>query len=119
MLIPYKPYFASFVIDSCSFTFLTIFQWLVKNINKKVDKSTLTNGPGTAGTIYIFLLNKYMWLYSHCFHHLVYYAFPFGVDKGPSGLTSNSTSSAKVIYPDTSQMVIYDPRQKPGMSLYR
>ncbi|XP_006481295.1 cleavage stimulation factor subunit 77 isoform X2 [Citrus sinensis] len=58
-------------------------EWLVKNINKKVDKSALSNGPGI-------------------------------VDKGPSGLTSNSTTSATVIYPDTSQMVIYDPRQKPG-----
>ncbi|GAY32407.1 hypothetical protein CUMW_002210 [Citrus unshiu] len=61
-------------------------EWLVKNINKKVDKSALSNGPGI-------------------------------VDKGPSGLTSNSTTSATVIYPDTSQMVIYDPRQKPGIGI--
>lgn len=61
-------------------------EWLVKNINKKVDKSALSNGPGI-------------------------------VDKGPTGLTSNSTTSATVIYPDTSQMVIYDPRQKPGTGI--
>lgn len=61
-------------------------EWLVKNINKKVDKSALSNGHGI-------------------------------VDKGPSGLTSNSTPSATVIYPDTSQMVIYDPSQKPGTGI--
>ncbi|KAL6963886.1 Cleavage stimulation factor subunit 77 [Sarracenia purpurea var. burkii] len=38
------------------------------------------------------------------------------VDKGSSGLTINSNPSAKVVYPDTSRMVIYDPRQKSGPS---
>ncbi|CAK7355911.1 unnamed protein product [Dovyalis caffra] len=36
---------------------------------------------------------------------------PGTVDKGPAGLTSNSNASGKVIYPDTSQTVIYDSRQ--------
>ena len=36
-------------------------------------------------------------------------------DKVSTGLMSNSTVSAKVVYPDTSKMVIYDPRQKSGM----
>ncbi|XP_021592006.1 cleavage stimulation factor subunit 77 isoform X4 [Manihot esculenta] len=34
------------------------------------------------------------------------------VDKDSTGLTSNSAVSTKVIYPDTSCMVIYEPRQK-------
>lgn len=38
------------------------------------------------------------------------------VDRGSSGLTTNSNQSAKVVYPDTSRMVIYDPRQKAGPS---
>ncbi|KAJ0099424.1 hypothetical protein Patl1_19753 [Pistacia atlantica] len=54
----------------------------------KVDKTAFPNGPGVVGT-----------------------------DRGPSGLPSNSTTSAKVIYPDTSQMAIYDPRQKPGIGI--
>ncbi|XP_050379051.1 cleavage stimulation factor subunit 77 isoform X2 [Argentina anserina] len=40
---------------------------------------------------------------------------PERTDKGSTGLTSNSSVSAKVVYPDTNQMVIYDPRQKPGV----
>ncbi|KAH7557046.1 hypothetical protein JRO89_XS11G0036000 [Xanthoceras sorbifolium] len=61
-------------------------EWLAKNINKKVDKFSLSNGPGI-------------------------------VDKGLSGLTSNSTTPGNIIYPDTSQMTIYDPRQKPGSGI--
>lgn len=59
-------------------------EWLSKNINKKIEKSSLANGAGP-------------------------------IDKA-SGLTTNSNSSAKVIYPDTSRMMVYDPRQKPGPS---
>ncbi|XP_059625373.1 cleavage stimulation factor subunit 77 isoform X2 [Cornus florida] len=36
------------------------------------------------------------------------------IDKGLSALETNSNPSVKVIYPDTSRMLIYDPRQKPG-----
>ncbi|GMY30024.1 cleavage stimulation factor subunit 77-like [Fagus crenata] len=61
-------------------------EWLAKNINKKMEKSALPNGPGS-------------------------------VDKVSTGLMSNSTVSAKVVYPDTSKMVIYDPRQKSGMEI--
>ncbi|KAF5190818.1 Cleavage stimulation factor subunit, partial [Thalictrum thalictroides] len=63
-------------------------EWLLKNINKKADKSSLPNG-----------------------------ACSIGAEKGSSGLTTNFKSlgpSAKVVYPDTSRMVVYDPRQKQG-----
>ncbi|KAJ4966109.1 hypothetical protein NE237_017958 [Protea cynaroides] len=62
-------------------------EWLAKNINKKADKSTLTNGTSSMGG-----------------------------EKFSVGLATDSRSSApssKVVYPDTSLMVIYDPRQKP------
>ncbi|EOY19416.1 Tetratricopeptide repeat-like superfamily protein isoform 1 [Theobroma cacao] len=36
------------------------------------------------------------------------------IDKNPSAPTSNSTASVKVLYPDISQMVVYDPRQHSG-----
>lgn len=39
-------------------------------------------------------------------------------DKGTTGLVSNAAGSTKVIYPDTTQMVIYDPRQKPGVQSF-
>ncbi|KAK4601617.1 hypothetical protein RGQ29_010967 [Quercus rubra] len=61
-------------------------EWLAKNINKKMEKSALPNGPGS-------------------------------VDKVSTGLMSNSNVSAKVVYPDISKMVIYDPRQKSGMEI--
>ncbi|XP_052191786.1 cleavage stimulation factor subunit 77 isoform X2 [Diospyros lotus] len=60
-------------------------EWLLKNINKKVERSALANGAGF-------------------------------IDKDSSGPTTNSNPSAKVVYPDTSRMVIYDPRQKSGPS---
>ncbi|KAH7832984.1 hypothetical protein Vadar_002065 [Vaccinium darrowii] len=60
-------------------------EWVSKNVNKKVERSTLANGAAV-------------------------------VDKGSSGLANNSNPSAKVVYPDTSRMVIYDPRQKSGPS---
>lgn len=61
-------------------------EWLAKNINKKVDKPTLLNGVDL-------------------------------VDKGSIGQMNSSklsALSAKVVYPDTSRMVIYDPRQALG-----
>lgn len=39
-------------------------------------------------------------------------------DKVSTGLISNSNVSAKVVYPDTSKMTIYDPRQKSGMRIF-
>ncbi|KAK3024538.1 hypothetical protein RJ639_043730 [Escallonia herrerae] len=60
-------------------------EWLLKNINKKVDKSALANGGGFA-------------------------------DKVSSGLATSLNTTAKVIYPDTSRMVVYDPRQKSDLS---
>ncbi|PON91041.1 N-terminal acetyltransferase A, auxiliary subunit [Trema orientale] len=39
---------------------------------------------------------------------------PGFIDKGTTGLTSNANVTTKVVYPDITQMAIYDPRQKPG-----
>ncbi|PIA53117.1 hypothetical protein AQUCO_00900020v1 [Aquilegia coerulea] len=61
-------------------------EWLLKNINKKADKSAWPNG-----------------------------ACSIGAEKGSSGSSTNfksSAPSAKVVYPDISRMLIYDPRQK-------
>uniref|UniRef100_A0A1J3CDQ4 Cleavage stimulation factor subunit 77 n=1 Tax=Noccaea caerulescens TaxID=107243 RepID=A0A1J3CDQ4_NOCCA len=48
-------------------------EWLVKNMNKKVEKTNLPHGPAATGSV---------------------------------------ASSSKVVYPDTSQMVVYDPTKK-------
>jgi len=37
------------------------------------------------------------------------------VNKPPSGLTGSVASSSKVVYPDTSQMVVQDPTKKSGI----
>ncbi|KAK1370158.1 Cleavage stimulation factor subunit 3 [Heracleum sosnowskyi] len=60
-------------------------EWLSKNIKKKNEKNSLSNG---AAQTY----------------------------KASSGLATGSNQSTKVIYPDTSRMMVYDPRQKPGAS---
>ncbi|XAR59526.1 hypothetical protein NMG60_11015388 [Bertholletia excelsa] len=36
-------------------------------------------------------------------------------DKGSSGMTDISNMTSKIVYPDTSRMVVYDPRQKSGL----
>lgn len=61
-------------------------EWLVKNINKRVERLALPNGSGAT-------------------------------DKVPTGLIRNSTTSAKVVYPDTSKMAIYHPSQTSGMEI--
>ncbi|GKV13350.1 hypothetical protein SLEP1_g24366 [Rubroshorea leprosula] len=64
-------------------------EWLAKNMTKKVEKPAISNGIGIT-------------------------------EKDPtvvSSNSSNSTSSAKVVYPDTSKMVVYDPRQNPGTAM--
>lgn len=38
------------------------------------------------------------------------------IDKTTSGVSSNTNPPAKVVYPDTSKMTVYDPRQIPGRS---
>lgn len=38
------------------------------------------------------------------------------IDKGSTGPTTISNPSPKIVLPDTSRMVLYDPRQKPGGS---
>ncbi|XP_072996994.1 cleavage stimulation factor subunit 77 [Typha latifolia] len=63
-------------------------EWLAKNISKRIEKPNLQNG-GTAS----------------------------GVEKGAIGLATNlkvSPQSTEVFLPDTSRMVIYDPRQTKG-----
>ena len=45
-----------FVLDS---NYLHLFQWLAKNINKKMEKSALPNGPGSVGTLFV---------YMYCYH---------------------------------------------------
>ncbi|XP_020086352.1 cleavage stimulation factor subunit 77 isoform X3 [Ananas comosus] len=62
-------------------------EWLAKNMNK-VDKPTLQNGSSALGS-----------------------------EKAPVGLATNnkvSPPSTKVVLPDTSRMVVYDPRQTKG-----
>ncbi|MBA0784426.1 hypothetical protein Gotri_026695 [Gossypium trilobum] len=59
------------------------YNWLSKNIGKKVDKSALSNGSAMT-------------------------------DKSTSAPSGVPTASLKVLRPDTSQMVIYDPRQLHG-----
>lgn len=63
-------------------------EWLAKNNKKKLDKLTLLNGTSSR-------------------------------DKGSSELMNSKAGipSSKVVYPDTSRMVIYDPRQTNGPEL--
>ncbi|XP_068658399.1 cleavage stimulation factor subunit 77 [Aristolochia californica] len=63
-------------------------EWLAKNVNRKIDKSNLAFGTGS-------------------------------IDKGSSGLTTTqkTNTSSKVVYPDTSKMVVYDPMQPNGSGL--
>lgn len=49
--------------------------------------------------------------------NFIYPSGPGFLDKGTAGLRSNATTSSKVVYPDISQMAIYDPRQKPGTGI--
>ncbi|KAK1404360.1 Cleavage stimulation factor subunit 77 [Heracleum sosnowskyi] len=60
-------------------------EWLSKNIKKKNEKNSLSNGAAQT-------------------------------DKASSGLATGSNQSTKVIYLDTSRMMVYDPKQKPGTS---
>ena len=48
--------FYMLVLDS---NYLHLFQWLAKNINKKMEKSALPNGPGSVGTLFV---------YMYCYH---------------------------------------------------
>ncbi|CAO2205155.1 unnamed protein product [Urochloa humidicola] len=63
-------------------------EWLAKNTVKKVDRSTMLNSSSV-------------------------------LDKGTLGISANARllpQSAKVVRPETSQMVIYDPRQTKDFS---
>ncbi|KAF3778444.1 Cleavage stimulation factor subunit 77 [Nymphaea thermarum] len=68
---------------------LARIEWLAKNINRKGDKTTLPYETGSS--------EKNLAL------------------QAPNSKTG--LASTKVIYPDVSKMVIYDPRQKPGAGL--
>ncbi|XP_060960372.1 cleavage stimulation factor subunit 77 [Cannabis sativa] len=61
-------------------------EWLVNNINKKSDKSTILGGSGF-------------------------------IDKSTAGLISNANVTSNVVYPDVTQMMTYDPRQKLGTGI--
>eukprot|EP01018_Ginkgo_biloba_P004303 Gb_41029 [translate_table: standard] len=67
-------------------------EWLAKNINGKAEKTSFLQGNGMPG------LDK----------------SSFG--QGES--TKSLASSAKVVRPDLSRMVIYDPRQRPGSGYF-
>ncbi|WOK95921.1 cleavage stimulation factor subunit 77 [Canna indica] len=88
------PRYSFMDLRPCSFKdldYLARQEWLVKNINKRVDKSNLPNGVNIMGG-----------------------------DKNSIGVTTNSKMlplSTKVVYPDTSRMVIYDPRQTLGSEI--
>ncbi|XP_056170608.1 cleavage stimulation factor subunit 77 isoform X3 [Syzygium oleosum] len=61
-------------------------------------------------------LSRQEWLSKNISKKLEKPTLPSGpgfVDRGSSGLTSTSIGSADIIRPNTSLMVIYDPRQKP------
>lgn len=60
--------------------------WLAKNMNKKVEKSSVPNGAGE--------------------------------EKSISGVTTTLDQSSKVVYPDITQMAIYEPGQKPGSTAH-
>lgn len=62
--------------------------WLAKNMNNKVEKSSIPNGAGTVGE-----------------------------EKSTSGVASMLEQSSKVVYPDITQMVIYEPAQKVGSTV--
>ncbi|PKA61851.1 hypothetical protein AXF42_Ash008683 [Apostasia shenzhenica] len=62
-------------------------EWLARNIDKKVDKSFLLNGSNALEKASVGQLNK---AYPQC---------------------------SKIVYPDTSRMAIYDPRQTNGSEL--
>lgn len=78
-----------------------LFQWLSSNANKKVEKIVLANGTGI--------------VFEFVAHLIISDSNTpiFNADKSP-GQLSNLNISSKVVYPDTSRMVVYDPRQKPG-----
>lgn len=89
---------------------LPLFQWLAKNINKNLEKSGLPCGIGFLGNFIVLFLLNYL-------GHLCFYwvsSILFASDSGSAGLMSHSVPSTKVVCPDTSQMVIYDPSQKLG-----
>lgn len=65
-------------------------------------------------------------LKQNIFQLLYLYDYPLSVELNPvvSSADKNSlgvsvsSNSTKVVYPDTSKMVIYDPRQKFGMPFF-
>uniref|UniRef100_A0A803MY13 Suppressor of forked domain-containing protein n=1 Tax=Chenopodium quinoa TaxID=63459 RepID=A0A803MY13_CHEQI len=59
--------------------------WLTMNMNRKAEKSNVPNGGTTTGE-----------------------------EKSTSGVTPMLDQSSKVIYPDITQMMIYEPGQKQG-----
>lgn len=73
-----------------------------------MEKSALPNGTTLLGTDIIFIValgfSQYFLLCGEW--------YTISADKG--SIASISTVSTKVVYPDTSKMVIYDPKHNPG-----
>ncbi|CAO2827008.1 unnamed protein product [Amaranthus hypochondriacus] len=63
-------------------------EWLAKNMNKKVEKPSILNGSGTTGD-----------------------------EKSTSGVTTVLDQSSKIVYPDVTQMMVYEPGQKLGSTV--
>ncbi|XP_024020703.1 cleavage stimulation factor subunit 77 [Morus notabilis] len=65
-------------------------------------------------------LARQQWLAKNMKKNMENFTNPSGlgfIDKGTTGLISNATVSSKVVYPDITQMAVYDPRQKPGTGI--
>lgn len=65
-------------------------------------------------------LSRLEWLAKNINKKAEKLALPNGTgfaDRGSLGLTTNSNPGGKIIYPDTSRMMIYDPRQKPATGI--
>ncbi|XP_057519299.1 cleavage stimulation factor subunit 77 isoform X2 [Amaranthus tricolor] len=63
-------------------------EWLAKNMNKKVEKPSILNGAGTTGD-----------------------------EKSTSGVSTLLDQSSKIVYPDVTQMMVYEPGQKLGSTV--
>lgn len=72
-------------------------------------KSFVPNGTTLIGTDIIFVLDLVFSLF------LIMWLKCYTITADKGSITSISTTSAKVVYPDTSKMVIYDPKHNPGI----
>nr|XP_043627865.1 cleavage stimulation factor subunit 77 [Erigeron canadensis] len=61
-------------------------------------------------------LSRQDWLLSNANKKVELSTLANEADKSPGQLLNYSNLSSKVVYPDTSRMVVYDPRQKPDLT---